>query len=163
MPREASADLQASTKLLPTAIAYNSLGELEMSYGSPQRARQYFQEVAGPDSQAGKDAQMSLLRLDFPQNAGKYIQIQVKLNNKGFMLAKVSNRAQLGINNLEIHIDYPDASGKRRQTTKRLSGIIPAGKFYIMNFNLGPYKDASMLNTVRTRIINAQLVENRRR
>jgi predicted Zn-dependent protease len=163
MPREASADLQASTKLLPTAIAYNSLGELEMSYGSPQRARQYFQEAAGPDSQAGKDAQMSLLRLDFPQNAGKYIQIQVKLNNKGFMLAKVSNRAQLGINNLEIHIDYPDASGKRRQTTKRLSGIIPAGKFYIMNFNLGPYKDASMLNTVRTRIINAQLVENRRR
>ena len=78
------------------------------------------------------------------------------------MLAQVSNKAQLGINNLEISFDYPDASGRRHQTKRRLSGIIPAGKFYIMNLKLGPYKDASMLNTVRTRILNAQLVENRR-
>ena len=162
MPREAFADLQASTKLLPTAIAYNSLGELEMSAGSTQRARQYFQEASGSDSQAGKEARMSLLRLDFPQNAGKYIQIQVELDKKGLMLAKVTNRAQLGINNLEILIDYPDALGKRHQTKRRLSGIIPAGKFYTMNLKLGPYKDASMLNKVRTRIINAKLVENKR-
>jgi hypothetical protein len=78
------------------------------------------------------------------------------------MLAQVSNKAQLGINNLEISFDYPDLSGKRLQTTRRLSGIIPAGKFYIVNLNLGPYANASMLNTVRTRILNAQLVENRR-
>jgi predicted Zn-dependent protease len=162
MPREAYSDLQASTKLLPTAIAYNSLGELEMSAGSPQRARQYFQEAAGSDSLAGKEAQMSLLRLDFPQNAGKYIQIQVKLNDKGYMIAKISNKAQLGIKTLGISIDYPDASGRRHQTKRRLSGIIPAGKFYIMNLKLGPYKDSSMLNTVRTSIVNAQLVENRR-
>ena len=161
-PREASADLQASTKLLPTATAYNSLGELEMSAGASQRARQYFQKAAGSDSPAGKEAQMSLLRLDFPQNAGKYIQIQVKLNDKGYMIAKISNKAQLGIKNLGISIDYPDSSGRRQQITRRFQGVIPAGKFYIVNLNLGPYKDSSMLNTVRTSIVNAQLVENRR-
>ena len=161
-PREAYSDLQASTKLLPTAIAYNSLGELEMSAGSPQRARQYFQEAAGSDSKAGKKAQLSLLRLEFPQNAGKYIQIQVELNDKGYMIAKINNKAQLGIKNLGISIDYPDASGRRQQITRSFQGVIPAGKFYIVNLKLGPYKDASMLNTVRTSIVNAQLVENRR-
>jgi len=78
------------------------------------------------------------------------------------MIAKINNKAQLGIKNLGISIDYPDASGRRQQITRSFQGVIPAGKFYIVNLKLGPYKDASMLNTVRTSIVNAQLVENRR-
>ena len=78
------------------------------------------------------------------------------------MIAKISNKAQLGIKNLGINIDYPDSSGRRQQITRRFQGVIPAGKFYSVNLKLGPYKDSSILNTVRTSIVNAQLVENRR-
>ena len=157
--QEASADLRASTKLLPTAVAYNSLGELEMSAGSPQRARLYFQEAAGSDSPAGKEAQLSLLRLDFPQNAGNYIQIQVGLSEKGYVKTRVVNKASLGIRNIELHIEYPDSSGRRRQTTKWLSVVVPAGKSYTTNLNIGPYANASVLNSIRVRIMGAQLVE----
>jgi predicted Zn-dependent protease len=157
--QEAYADLQASTKLLPTATAYNSMGELQMAAGSPQKARQYFQEAAASDSPAGKNAKLSLLRLDFPQNAGNYIQIQVGLNKQGYVLAQVSNKAPLGVRNIELYIEYPDSSGKRRQTTQALSGIIPAGKAYTMNLKLGPYTNAAVLNALRIQITGAQLVE----
>jgi predicted Zn-dependent protease len=157
--REASADLQASTRLLPTAIAYNSLGELEMSAGSPQRAKQYFQKAAGSDSPAGKEAQLSFLRLDFPENPENYIQIQFGLSDKGYVIAKVGNKAPLGIRNVELYIEYPDSSGRKRQTNRRISGLIPAGKSYTTNLNLGPYANASVLNTIRISITGAQLVE----
>jgi predicted Zn-dependent protease len=157
--QEAHDDLQASTKLLPTAMAYNSLGELELSYGSPQRARQYFQEAAGSDSPVGKAAQLSLLRLDFPQNAGNYIKIQVGLNKQGYVLAQVSNKAPLGIRNLELYIEYPDSSGRKMQTKRGISEIIPAGKAYTTNLKLGPYANASVLNAINIRITNAELVE----
>jgi predicted Zn-dependent protease len=157
--QEAHADLQASTKLLPTAMAYNSLGELEMSVGSPQRARQYFKEAAGSDSPAGKEARLSLLHLDFPQNAGNYIQIQLGLSQKGYVKIRVANNAQLGIKNIKLNIEYPDSSGRKRQTTKRLYGVIPAGKSYTTNLNLGPYKNASVLDTIRIRVTDAQLVQ----
>ena len=110
--QEAHDDLQASTKLLPTAMAYNSLGELELSYGSPQRARQYFQEAAGSDSPVGKAAQLSLLRLDFPQNAGNYIKIQVGLNRQGYVLAQVNNKAPLGIRKIAKCLS-PQGGGKQ--------------------------------------------------
>ena len=157
--QDASVDLQASAKLLPTAIAYNSLGELELSAGSPDKARQYFSEAASSDSPVGRAAQLSLLRLDFPQNAGNYIQIQVGLNKQGYVLAQVSNKAPLGVRNIELYIEYPDSSGKRRQTTQVLSVIIPAGKAYTTNLKLGPYANASVLNAVRIQIAGAQLVE----
>jgi predicted Zn-dependent protease len=157
--QEAHADLQASTKLLPTAMAYNSLGELEMSAGSPQKARQYFKEAAGSDSPAGKEARLSLLHLDFPQNAGNYIQIQLGLSQKGYVKIRVANNAQLGIKNIKLNIEYPDSSGRKRQTTKRLYGVIPAGKSYTANLNLGPYKNASVLDTIRIRVTDAQLVQ----
>jgi len=157
--QEAYADLQASTKLLPTATAYNSMGELQMSAGSPQKARQYFQEAAVSESPAGKDAKLSLLRLDFPQNAGNYIQIQLGLNDKGYVLARVSNNAQLGIKNLELNIEYPDSSGRKRQTNRGITGLIPAGKSSMTNLNLGPYANAAMLNSIRIQVTGAQLVE----
>jgi predicted Zn-dependent protease len=157
--REASADLLASTKLLPTAIAYNSLGELEKSAGAPQSAMRYFKEAAASDSPAGREAGLSLLRLDFPQNAGNYIQLQLGLSEKGYVFTRVINDAQLGIRNIELYIEYLDSSGRKRQTTKRLSSIIPAGKSYMANLNLGPYKNASVLDTIRIRITGARLVE----
>jgi predicted Zn-dependent protease len=158
-PREAFADLQASTKLLPTSTAYNSMGDLQMSAGSPQKARQYFQEAASSDSSAGRAAKLSLLRLDFPHNAENYIETQVGLSEKGYLLAKFSNNSQLGIKNIKLNIEYPDSSGRTRQTKRLLSGIIPAGKSYTTNLDLGPYANASVLKVIRIRITGAQLVD----
>jgi len=158
-PQEAQADLQTSTRLLPTATAYNSLGELELAAGSPQKARQYFQEAASSDSPAGNEARLSLLRLDFPENADKYIQIQLGLNQGGYIIARVYNKAPLSIANLQLYIEYPDSTGKTHQTTRWLQTVIPAGKSYATNLNLGPYANAAVLDVIRIRVSSAQIVE----
>jgi predicted Zn-dependent protease len=159
LTQEASADLQASTRLLPTASAYNSLGELELSAGSSQKAKQYFTEAAVSDSPAGRQARAALLRLDFPRYANEYIQIQIGLNNAGYVLAQVNNQAPLGVRDLQLAIQYPDAAGNMQKTTRRFPTVISAGKTLTTNLNLGPYPDAAKLKTIRIQIISAELVE----
>jgi predicted Zn-dependent protease len=157
--REAYADLQKSTRLLPTSTAYNSLGELELAGGSSQRARQYFTEAASSDSPAGRQARASLLRLDFPRYASQYIHVQIGLNHEGYVLARVNNQAPMGIKDIELLIQHPDTSGKTQQTTLRLPILIPAGQAYTTSLNLGPYANASVLDVIRIQIISAELVE----
>ncbi len=157
--REAHADLQASARLLPTATAYNGLGELELAAGSTQRARQYFTEAAASDSPAGRQARVSLLRLDFSRYASQYIQIRIGLNHEGYVLARVSNKAPRGIKNLRLSIEYPDMSGNSYQTTRMISTVIPAEKEYTTSLNLGPFTDAAVLNAIRIQIISADLLE----
>jgi len=157
--QEAYADLQASARLLPTAVAYNGLGELELSSGSPQRAKQYFVEAASSDSPAGRQAKISLLRLDFPSYGAEYIQIRTGLSHDGYVLAKVSNSAPLAIRDLQLSIQYPDAAGRMHQTTRLLSATIPAGKAYTTNLNLGPYGNAAVLNEIRIKMTDAKFVE----
>ena len=157
--QEAYADLQASTRLLPTAMAYNSLGDLELAAGSPQKARQYFQEASLSDSPAGREAKLSLLRLDFPGNAENYIQMQLGLNQGGYVFARIYNRASLSIANIRLDIEYPDSSGGIRQATRMLKILIPAGESYTTDLNLGPYANTSFLETIRIRITDAQLIE----
>ena len=157
--QESYADLQVSTRLLPTATAYNSLGELELSAGSTQRAVQYFSEAASSDSPAGIQARTALLRLDFPRYASNYIQIQVGLNKDGYVVARIHNQAPLGVKDLQLAIQFPDSSGKTQQTRRSFSTVIPTRQVYNTNLNLGPYADAAILNAIRIQIISAELME----
>ena len=157
---ESYTDLQTSNKLLPTAIAYNALGELELSAGSPDRAKQYFTEAASSDSPAGRQAKASLLRLDFPRYANEYMQIQTGLSHDGYVLIRISNKAPMGIKDLQLAIQYPDTAGRRHQTRRWISTAIPAGQAYTANLNLGPYKNSSVLNAISIQILSAELMEN---
>jgi predicted Zn-dependent protease len=157
--QEAYADLQASTRLLPTAMAYNSLGEIEMSAGSLQKAKEYFKEASGSDSPAGEEARLSFLRLDFPENPDNYIKVQVGLTRKGYVFARIINNAQLSIRDISLAIQYPESSGRKRQTTRFISVIIPSGQSYTTDLDLGPYPDTSILGKVRIQITGVQLVE----
>ena len=157
--QQAYADLQTSTKLLPTATAYTGLGELELSAGSSQQARQYFTEAASSNSPAGMQARVALLRLDFPRYANQYIQIQIGFNNEGYVLAKINNQSTVGVKDLQLAIQYPGGSGNKLQTTRLVSTGIPAGQSLTTNLNLGPYSDTSILNSIRIQIIRAELIE----
>ena len=75
------------------------------------------------------------------------------------MLARVSNKAPLGIKNLRLSIEYPDMSGNTHQTTRWISTVIPAEKEYTTSLNLGPFTDADVLNAIRIQIISADLLE----
>ena len=130
-----------------------------MTSGSPQKAKQYFSEAATSDSPAGRQARVSLLRLDFPAYADQYIQVQIGLNREGFVMAKVFNQAPLDIKNLLLAIRYPDSSGNIQQTSRSLSTVIPSGQSYTAGLNLGPYTDVAVLNSIRIQITNGELIE----
>lgn len=157
--QQAYEDLQASTRLLPTAVAYNSLGELELAAGSRQNAKVYFAEAATSDSPAGRQARIALLRLDFSSYAEQYIQVRLGLSHDGYVLAKISNFAPLAVKDLELAIQYPGASGKIYQTSRILPATIPAGKSATTNLNLGPYANAAVLDSIRIKILGAELLE----
>ena len=81
------------------------------------------------------------------------------MSHEGYVLARVSNKAPLGIKDLQLAIEYPDTSGKKHQTTRMLSTIIPAEQEYTTSLNLGPYDNTAVLNEIRIQIISAELVE----
>ncbi len=159
MRREAYADLQNSTKLLPTATAYNALGNLELQAGSSFKAREYFSAASTSDSPEGKSAGISLLRLEFPENPGKYVKLAYGLDRNGYLIARIDNYAPLGIRNIRLSIQYPDANGRQQYASRWLRSTIPSGSKYNVNLNLGPYSSSNVLQAVSIRIDSAELAE----
>ncbi|MGW8161699.1 MAG: M48 family metalloprotease [Desulfobulbales bacterium] len=157
--QEANADLQNSVKLLPTADAYNGLGKLAMEAGSMQSAGQYFSAAAPSDSPAGREARVLLLKLDFPSHAGEYIDVQIGLNRDGFILARISNKAPLAVRNLQLVVQYPDKFGQEQRTLRQITTLIPAGESYTTNLKLGPFTNAAVLDMIRLKIMDGELVE----
>jgi predicted Zn-dependent protease len=157
--RESYADLQASTKLLPTAIAYNALGKLELSSGNRDRAMEYFSAAASSDSPAGREARQSLFQLDFPQNPGKYLQVDYGLDRSGYLIASVTNNAPVPVRNIRLAIEYPDTTGRKRFTNRLVPGTIPANQNYTVGLNLGPYNSTKDLQSIQISIESADMAE----
>lgn len=159
MADEAFADLKKSTKLLPTATAYNSMGELELSRGDRQQAIQYFAEASVSDSPVGIQARTKLLHLDFPGYAGRYFEILVGLGPDSDLQARISNRGPVGIRNLQLLIIYPGSAGEMLQAVRTVDAEIGPGQIYFASLELGPFKNASTLNAIRIGITGAELLE----
>ena len=157
--RESYADLQASTKLLPTAIAYNALGEMELSGGNTVRASEYFNTAASSDSPAGREARQSLFQLDFPQNPGKYIRVDYGLDRAGYLIARITNNAPVAVRNIRLAVEYPDTNGTNRSISRLVPGSIPADQNYTIGLNLGPYNSTKVLQSIRIDIESADVAE----
>ncbi len=156
---EAFADLEKSTRLLPTATAYNSMGELELSRGARQQAIQYFAEAAVSNSQVGMQARTALLRLDFQNYARRYIEILIGLGPEGYLQARISNQAPVGLRNLQFLVRYPGPAGEVLQAVRTIAATIGPGQVYFAALELGPFKGATALNAIRIEITGADLME----
>ncbi len=154
----ARSDLEQSVKLLPTATALNSLGNLTLAAGDRASALKYYKAAAGSNSEPGKQASQSLLRLDLPQNPGNYIKTRVGLNQNGYVVVQVQNPTSYAVRNVKVAVQYPDAQGKRRQITRDIRSLA-AGKAVVVPTGLGPAKDKAVLNSIRVGVIQAALVE----
>ena len=157
--QESYADLQTSTTLLPTAIAYNAMGELELADGNTARAREYFNAAATSDTPAGKAASQSLFQLDFPRNPGKYLQVDYGLDRSGYLVARVTNNAPVAIRNIRLAIEYPNTQGRRHYASHLVPGTIPANQKLTIGLNLGPYDTTKILQSIRITIKSADVAE----
>ena len=98
----ATEDLQASVKLLPTAMAMNELGTLALQANDRTAAKQYFQLAAQGGGQVSQQAGAAFARLDVVDNPASYVAVQPYVNAQGRLLARVQSNAPITLRNVQV-------------------------------------------------------------
>jgi len=155
----ARADLEKSVKLLPTATALNSLGELTLAQGDRNKAKQYFAAAAGSNSPDGKAAAGSLARLDLADNPQKYLKLRLGRDAAGYLIAEISNPTQMPVTAIRYQVQYVDNGGKRRQATFDLSGTLAPGRGARVKTGIGPLSERAVQQGVRGAVVRAKIIE----
>jgi tetratricopeptide (TPR) repeat protein len=154
---QAKQDLQKSLDLLPTADAYNSLGNIARAERNPAKAKEYYAKAAENDSEAGQSAYASLVDMDIGSNPSQYVQVKVAQNSSGGIVAQISNPTPRKIGRVVLAISVADTSGRVRQISKALSGTIAAKTKEQINLGINGLTQAQ-LQTLRVTVTQASVV-----
>ena len=121
-------DLEASVALLPTATAQEALGAIAEGTGNFALAKQHYSEAAASRSPVGEKAGRSLLRLDLPDNPGKYVQTAIALDEQGRAWALLRNRTGVDMTGIALEVLMQDETGKVTRSRRALRGTLTSGK-----------------------------------
>lgn len=157
LSQQAQADLKRSAELLPTAGAYNSLGNLAKKAGRLDEAKGYFSQIANDQSDIGKQAYGSLVDLDLKDNPAKYVKVEVGQDSQGRIVAQISNPTPRSINAIELIIQYKEATGQTRQLKRRLNGTVATGKQQLFDLGLTGKLSTEQIKTLQAQISGAQV------
>lgn len=115
MGRKAEAEpfLKRANELLPTAPGHALLGQIAEDRGQTDIALQHYQMAAGSNSEIGKQANDSAVRLDLPRNPARYIQAGVLADNGGNVFAVVQNNTNIPIGRVQLRVIKHDARSGR--------------------------------------------------
>jgi len=155
----ARTDLEKSAKLLPTATAMNALGNISLVQGNLREARQYFRDAAISNSEPGRQAARSFVKLDMHDNPDNHIKTRVNLNHNRFIVITVANPTPIPVRDVKVRILYPDSQGRALQLEKGVNNILPSGKSTIVETGIGPVQDPMILRYIRVNVIRANVVE----
>ncbi|GAX62108.1 Zn-dependent protease [Candidatus Scalindua japonica] len=155
----ARTDLEKSTKLLPTATAMNALGNMSLAQGNQQEALQYFKIASSSNSEVGRQAEQSFIRLDMRQQPNNYIKTRINLTQKRYVVIMVANPTPIAVQNVKVKILYPDTQGKVMEIVKDVSNILSPGKSTIIETGLGPVENTNILRYMRVNVIRADVTE----
>lgn len=150
--RAARADLERSAELLPTAIAMNELGKLSLADGERTVAKQYFQQAAVAQGLVGQEAQSAFIQLDVQDNPGTYVQAQAFVDERGRVLARVSNRSNVAMRAVRVDFAAIINGAVRRQS--RVFDGLAAGTYVDIDSGLG-YPPGS---AVRADMVTAEVI-----
>ncbi len=149
-------DLETSIRLLPTGAAYYALGNIASRARNLDAARQFYSKAAGAEGEIGQAAGVALMRLELPQNPGKYIRTQAGLDGRGLLVVAVANPTPVAVTGLAVAIQYVDAQGRTREVRRELPGTLAAGKQAQVATGLGPFQNS---NQFRVALASARIAE----
>jgi predicted Zn-dependent protease len=152
----ARSDLETSIKLLPTGAAYYALGKIASRARDLDSARQYYAKAAGAEGEIGQAAGLELMRLELPQNPGKYIRTQAGLDSRGMLVVALANPTRVPVKGLSIAVQYVDAQGRLRDLQRTYPGTLAGGQQAQVATGLGPFQDA---NQFKVALTSAQIAE----
>ena len=107
----AKADLSESVRLLPTASAYQALGQLAEAEGDLTAAKAYYAQAGESAGAQGKAARLSLMRLELPAQPSKYLQAQVISDESGRARVQLRNRAEFAVQQVVVQVGYLAVGG----------------------------------------------------
>lgn len=154
--QRARQDLDRSIKLLPTANAYNALGDMARDEQRFSEAKQYYARAAADQSAAGKQAYGSLVELDLPDNPGKYIKTRIAIDERGRVRAKIVNDTPRPVTGMVLAVRFTDPGGRERRGELPIRGTLPAGKSTRVDLGLDGLEQAAR-QTLRAGIVKAQI------
>jgi hypothetical protein len=96
------------------------------------------------------------MRLELPQNPGKYIRVQGGLNPQGMLVIAVGNPTPVAVNGIAVNVQFRDASGQVRERRRLLQGTLPAGQQRQLQTGLGPFQSADQF---RVALASARIAE----
>ena len=152
---QAQSDLERSVELLPTADAYNSLGNLAKSAGRLDDAKAYYAKVANNQSGLGKQAYSALVDLDLSDNPAKYIQVKVGQDTQGRIVAQISNPTPRDIDQIALIVQYQDTT--TQQLKRDLTGVVAAGEQQLFDLGLTGKLTPEQIKTLQAGITGAQV------
>jgi predicted Zn-dependent protease len=152
----AEAQLEASIDLLPTADAYNGLGEIAERRGDPASALEHYHLAAESSSAAGRAASVSVVRLELPDDPGRFLESRATQDAQGRLVIEVANPTAIGVEEVTVRIRYLDDNGRAMAVIRELTGALPAGSERQFATGLGPFANDSSYEVI---FISASVVE----
>ena len=149
-------DLEKSNSLLPTTVAYYSLGAIAATQGDKEKAIEHFEKVAGGQGDVAAAAQTELAKLDLSANPQKYILKRCDPDSSGYLVVSVKNNTGIAIDNIGFVVEYNDANGQPRSEARKVAAVLDAGEVTTVNTRLGPY---SAGGNCPVRITTARIAE----
>ncbi len=98
----ATRDLQASIKLLPTALAMTELGDLSLQSNDRAVAKQYYQIAAEAQGSIGARSRAAFMQLDIADNPGQYVNVQAFVTAQGRLVARAQNVTAIPVRNVRV-------------------------------------------------------------
>ncbi len=151
----AQIDLERSLDLLPTATAMNELGKISLNNNDRALAKQYFQAAAGGGGVVGNEAALAFTRLDVADSPGSYVQTEAFTDGGGRIMTRVSNRAGIPLQNIQLEITVIIAD----QLAERSLNLGNLGVNQTVDLNSGLRVAEGVQvapNQIRVRVISAQ-------
>ena len=149
-------DLKISLELLPTAIAYNALGEASLAKGQRLEAKNYFKAAASSGSASGKQAAEAFVNLDLPDNPRNYIQAAAVLDRKKRLRIRVDNGSPFPVSGINILVRYTDETKNTERVSLALAGTLQAGHHSLLPAGttafLKKYRDNLQVKVISARV-----------
>jgi beta-barrel assembly-enhancing protease len=142
---DSRAALETSVGLLPTAEAIYALGTLAEQRGDRQTALEYYTQAAGSQGPAGEAAAEATVRLDLPNNPGKYIQARGGLDNSGQLIVEVANATRVAVTDVLVTVRFADSQGAIRELDRRIDQL-PPGQATRFATGLGPFTSSQQFD-----------------
>ena len=127
---EARTDMERGAELFPTANSYLALGRFAEQDGDHKRAISYFRDAAQSQSDSGRLAARSLVKLDLANNPNSYLKSHFVLDRAGNLLVSVKNLTPIRVHRVRVAMFFRDQQGQGRRLPVAFATILEPGKAY---------------------------------